>query len=68
MVLSDDKKKRGRPVTGEPKNKQIHIRTTDNVYDMVGEICESQGLTKTQLFEKMVKAQYNLLNIDYDFE
>lgn len=66
--MNDEKKKRGRPIVGDVKNKQVHIRTTGSVFDMMDEICKSQGLSKTQLFEKMVRTQYNLLNIDYDFD
>lgn len=66
-ILGEEKKKRGRPVTGEAKTKQIHIRTTDNTYEMLSEICESHGVSKSEMFEKMVRTQYNLTKDGYNF-
>lgn len=65
--MGEEKKKRGRPVTGEAKTKQIHIRTTDNTYEMLSEICESHGVSKSEMFEKMVRTQYNLTKDGYNF-
>lgn len=66
-MLATVKRKRGRPVTGNAKTKQLHIRTTNSVYEMLNEICESQGASKSEVFEKLVRTQYNLTKSGYNF-
>lgn len=60
------KKKRGRPVVGERKNRFENFRTTDSMHNMLSEICKNYGVSKTKVFEKMIQNQYNLMKNGFD--
>lgn len=60
------KKKRGRPVNGDPKNKHISFRATDQVDDMLKSICKKQGCSVSDALEKMIRIQYNLTKSDVE--
>ena len=62
----EEKKKRGRPVTGDPKNKHISFRATDQVDEMLKSICKKQGCSVSDALEKMIRIQYNLTKSDVE--
>mgnify|MGYP002311382950 CR=1 FL=1 len=66
-LLEEVKKKRGRPVIGCPKNVRTTVRMTAEVGDMFNDICESQGCTKSEALEKMIRNQYTLTKNGFGF-
>lgn len=54
-------KKRGRPFRGiGRRDKDIHVRTTDDVFNKLGIICEAHRCNRTEVIEKMIENQYKL--------
>lgn len=58
--MSEEQKKRGRPVIGgEPKIARIEGRVTNTTLSKFEYICKSRGLSKTAALEYLINNQYN---------
>ena len=64
--MSDEKKKRGRPVTGEAKNNVVAMRIDDETRDMLNNICKNYNISKSDVLKKWVKNQYNMMENGID--
>ncbi len=65
-MLDTEKKKRGRPVTGSAKSNYENFRTTDETHKMIIEMCEKYGVSKSEVFEKLIQNQYNQMKNGFD--
>lgn len=63
IPLEEVKKKRGRPVTGCPKNNVIAVRTTEQTKQMLDEICKTYGASKSDILEKWVENQHKMMEM-----
>lgn len=52
--------KKGRPVEGNPKNKRVVLRLTDDEYDMLEYLAMKKDVNRSEAARKVIRAQYNL--------
>ncbi len=64
--MSDDKKKRGRPVSGNTKNNVVSMRVDDETRNMLNDICEKYGVSKPELIERWARNQYKMMENGID--
>ena len=61
MLVEENKRKRGRPIRGiKKRNKDIHVRTTDDTFNKLDVICKSHHCNHTEVIEKLIENQYKL--------
>lgn len=61
MLVEENNKKRGRPIRGiKKRNKDIHVRTTDDTFNKLDVICKSHHCNRTEVIEKLIENQYKL--------
>ena len=54
------KRKRGRPVHGDGKNRKITVRVTDDFYNELKKLCAIEGESQTDYIIKSVTGRGNL--------
>ena len=57
-IENNDKKKMGRPIIGEPKNKRISLRATETTVTKLQKCSDALKKSKTDLLEEMVEKLY----------
>ena len=57
-IENNGKKKMGRPVIGEPKNKRISLRATETTATRLQQCSDALKKSKTDLLEEMVEKLY----------
>ena len=55
-----NKKKRGRPPTGESRLYQYRIRLSEDEAEMLEYLCGREGKTKADILRKGLSIQYNI--------
>ena len=55
-----DKKKRGRPASGESRAYQYRIRLSEDEAEMLEYLCDREGKTKADILIKGLMIQYNI--------
>ena len=55
-----NKKKRGRPPTGESRLYQYRIRLSEDEAEMLEYLCDKEGKSKAEVLRKGLTIQYNL--------
>lgn len=64
--MSEEKKKRGRPVSNHTKNNVVSMRVDDETRDMLNNICEKYGVSKPELIERWARNQYKMMENGID--
>lgn len=59
-MLEETKRKRGRPVKGQRKTKQLNVRVPEEFYDEFVKLCAIEGETQADYIIKSVRAMGNL--------
>ena len=55
-----NKKKRGRPPTGESRTYQYRVRLSENEAELLEYLCDREGKTKADILRKGLAIQYNI--------
>ena len=55
-----NKKKRGRPPTGESRTYQYRVRLSEDEAEMLEYLCGREGKTKADILRKGLLIQYNI--------
>lgn len=64
--MSDEKRKRGRPVTRHAKNNVIAVRADDKTRDALCDVSEYYGVSKSELLKKWVQNQHKMMENGID--
>ena len=59
-----NKKKRGRPPTGESRIYQYRIRLSEDEAEMLEYLCDKEGKSKADIIRRGLSMQYNLKNFN----
>ena len=55
-----NKKKRGRPPTGESRTYQYRVRLSEDEAELLEYLCDREGKTKADILRKGLSIQYNI--------
>lgn len=55
-----NKKKRGRPPTGESRTYQYRVRLSEDEAELLEYLCDREGKTKADILRKGLAIQYNI--------
>jgi len=59
-VLEEIKRKRGRPIKGQRKTRQLNVRVPEEFYDEFVKLCAIDGETQADYIMKSVRTMGNL--------